>query len=356
MNKKKLFSYLLIALIFPFLNSCKDEEKEATIKLENGVIVLNQGKMNNNNASIMLYNFDNQKTTDIFPLINKRAMGDGGQSIVKYGAKIYIAMSGSSTIEVVNPKTGKSIKSITITDPNNAAGKPRSLTSGNGKIYAVYYSGYAAQIDTTTCSIEKTVKVGSFPDGSTIANNKLYVANTGSGTEKTVSVINLQTFTEEKKIEVNMNPYGTMKSDNEGNVYVQSSGNYNDIPAKFQRIDAVTNTVTDINIPLKGYEIHNDTAYIFYYETNSAWQAVEGSAKITVYDLKNKKVVTENIINPNDITKTPFGIGIDPTTHDIYLSTSDYVNMGTVYCFSKTGTKKFSFTAGINPSKFLFVK
>ena len=354
MNKRKLFSYLLIALSLPYFSSCEDEKDEETIQLNNGVIVLNQGKMNNNNASMSYYNYANSQNTDFFPLVNNRVMGDGGQDILQYGSKIYIAMSGSSTIEVVNPKTGKS-KSISITDPLNAPGKPRSLTCANGKVFAVYYSGYVAQIDTITLKVEKTVKVGTFPDGSVIANNKLYVSNTGAGTENTLSVINLQSFTEEKKIEVNMNPYGFIDADSQGDVYVQSAGDYVSIPAKFQRVEAATGNVTDINIAMNGFCVYNDTAYIFSYE-NENWQAAAGSVKISVYDLKNEVLVNENIITSTDVEKTPMGIAVNPYNNDIYLSTSDYVTMGTVYCFSKTGTKKFSFTAGVNPAKFLFLK
>ncbi len=354
MNKRKIFSYLLIALALPYFSSCEDEKEDVTIQLENGVIVLNQGKMNNNNASMSYYNYNNSQITDFFPLVNNRVMGDGGQDILQYGSKIYIAMSGSSTIEIINPKTGKS-KSIKITDPLNAPGKPRSLTCANGKVYAVYYSGYVAQIDTTTYAIEKTVKVGSFPDVSVIAKNKLYVANTGEGKDKTISVVDLQSFTEDRKITVNVNPYEFIGSDSDGDVYIKTVGNYGDIPAKFQRIEAGTDNVTDINIAMNGFCVYNDTAYIYSYE-NKNWQAAPGTVKISVYDLKNEMLVNENIINSSEVEKTPMGIAVNPYTHDIYLSTSDYVTMGNVYCFSKTGTKKFSFTAGVNPAKFLFVK
>lgn len=360
MTTKRLFGYLLVAIAIPYLTSCTDDNKvtEKT-EISTGMYILNEGKMSNNNATMTYYDFDHgYAVTDIFAQKNERGLGDTGQDIIQYGSKIYVAVSGSSTMEVINTENCVSIKSISLLDANGKSSSPRSLTCANGKVYVVLFSGYVAQIDTTTYITEKTVKVGISPNESVIANNKLYVANTGSyttGYDNTISVINLQSFAEEKKITVNTNPYGNIGADSQGNVYIQSSGNYGNIPGKFQRIEAGTDKVTDIDLSMKGFKVYNDKAYIYDYTNNANWQAATGTVKIAVYDLKNQKLISSNIINSSDIDKTPYGIGVNPVTNDIYVGVTDYTNLGKVYCFSANGVKKNTFNVGVNPRKFLFV-
>lgn len=356
MTSKRFYGYLLTVVTLLFFISCENNDKvEETPTISTGVYVLNAGKSKNNNASITYYDFSTGATTaDLFAQQNSRGLGDTGQEILKYGSKLYISVYYSSLIEVVDPATCKSLKSISLAD----YGKPRSLTCANGKIYVVLYSGSVAEMDTTTLSIGRTISVGANPDKSVIVNNKLYVANTGGMAtvkDSTVSVINLSTFTEETKIVVNLNPSGNIGADSDGDVYVQSNGNYGNILGKFQRIDAKTHVVSDIDLPVRGFIVYGDKAYIYSFDYDAKWKAVAGTNRIAIYDLKNEKLISNNIINSSLVEKTPYGIGVDPATNNIYLGTTDYVNAGTIYCFGSDGTLKYTFTAGINPCRFFFL-
>lgn len=282
-------------------------------------------------------------------------MGDTGEDMIQYGSKIYIAVYQSSLIEVVDAQTMVSIKSIPLVDAQSVANKPRTLTCANGKVYIVLYSGSVAQMDTTTYAIEKTVAVGANPDKSVISNNKLYVANTGGMAtvrDSTVSVIDLSTFTELKRVVVNLNPSGSLDADSQGDVYVVSNGNYGKIPGKFQRIEAGTYKVTDINVGAKGFVVDNDKAYIYNFDYDASWQATNKTIK--VYDLKNEKLITDNLISTT-VAKTPYAIGVDPVTKYVYLGVTDYSTLGTAYCFDANGNKKYTFNTGLNPLKFLFL-
>mgnify|MGYP002250791617 FL=1 len=91
--------------------------------------------------------------------------------------------------------------------------------------------------------------VGYQPEGMVVAGDKLYVANYGCyrvpNYDKTVSVIDLKTFKEIKKINVAINLH-RMKIDADGNIYVTSRGDYYDIHSNTYVIDSKTETVTDI--------------------------------------------------------------------------------------------------------------
>lgn len=361
MTTKSLYGYLFATLGILALNSCEKDDKEPEMPvLKTGVYVLNQGKPKSNDASLSYYDFETSKaTSDIFASRNKRGLGDIGQDIIRYGSKVYIALTGSSVVEVINAKTGVSIKSISMVDAKGNATTPQTLTSANGKVFVVLNSGSVARLDTTSLSVDKTLAVGSNPDKSVIANNKLYVANTGGMAavyDSTVSVINLPDFSQETKIKVNLNPSGGIGADGDGNVYVLSNGNYSNIPGKFQRIEAGTNHVTDINLSMQGFTIAGNYAYYFNFETDyTTWLAKDGSVTVGVYDLKNQKITNANIINSSSVQKTPYGIGINPLNGDVYVGTTDYVNSGKAYCFGSDGTLKYSFTTGVNPYKFLFI-
>ena len=89
------------------------------------------------------------------------------------------------------------------------------MVSEGGKVYISYYNGYVARLDTASLEVEAKVKVGRNPEQLAVSSNKLFVSNSGGmdystevGYDKTVSVVDLSTFTEIKKLDVVLNPHG----------------------------------------------------------------------------------------------------------------------------------------------------
>lgn len=351
MKTKNLFRAMLIIAVLPLvLISCDPETQVSEpVEVSTGLFVLGQGKFGANNANLTYFDYTNGFASNyFFEDKNNRGLGDTGQDMVIYGSKIYIAMYGSNVIEVINSKTGISVDTVKLD-------KPRYMTSGNGKIYVTLYGGKVAQIDTISMNTEKTVNVGPNPDGITIYNNKLYVANTGgmqAVKDSTISVIDIVTFTETKKIKVNLNP-STVKVDSYGDIYVKSNGNYGNIPGKFQRINTATEMVTDIDVAVQGFDIVGDYAYIYNFDYDSSWQAANKSIK--VFDVKNESLLKNSLTGSYVIEKTPYAIAVDPITKNTFLGVTDYKNNGKMYCFDQDGNYKYSFTTGVNPAKLVFV-
>lgn len=321
------------------------------------VVVLNEGLFNMNNSTLALFTPATQKIDyNIFKSVNHRGLGDTANDMKRYGSKIYIVVNVSSQIEIIDTATFKSVKQIGMFNEENIARQPRYIVFHEDKAYVSCFDGYVARIDTTTLEIDGMVKCGRNPDNLAIANNKLYVSNSGGldnpDYDTTVSVIDLATFSEIKKIEVGSNP-GSIASDSEGDIYVITRGDYNDTDYALHKIDSEidekTQTFKDIH-PLN-LIINNDIAYMYSYDFNSQTQWIKS------FDCLRDEIIKENFITDDTILETPFGIEIDNTNGDLYICEAyNFVNWGDVLCFDKDGKLKFRLTEiGLNPNNIILL-
>lgn len=347
---------------FALITSCKkdkQEEHEPIREVTAGVYVLNQGGISHNSSSLTYYDFKEKSIIpDIFASANpnQEALGDVGQDLQIYGSKMYIVVNVSSKIEVVDAKTAKSIKTIPM-GVSPSVKSPRYLAFHQNKAFISATDGTVSVLDTATLAIEKTIKVGRNPEQMAVVGNKLYVANSGGydapNYDNTISVIDLNTLKEIKKITVAIN-LEKMHADQYGDLYVTSRGNYGDVASNLFVIDTQTDAVKkQFDLEIGDFVINGNLAYTYSYSF------VTGKATYIVLNVENETVVSNNFITDGTVTDivTPYGLAIDPLSGDIYVADAkDYSNSGTVYCFDKNGKKKFSFQAGQIPAFFAFYK
>lgn len=355
MKMKKELIYL-ISLTVTLLAGCADidhpgEDDDNTPKEARTLLLLNEGSMGHNNSSLVKYDLSEKELVkDYFLTVNKRGLGDVGNDMLQYGAKIYIVVNKSSTIEVVDATTGLSITQIDMKTAGGEAKEPRRIASYGDKVYVTSFDDTVTRIDTATLAIDGSVTVGQDPEGIAIRDNKIYVANSGglnweNNYDNTVSIIDVITFKEEKKIEIGVNP-GTVQFDSEGDLYVTITGNYDDIQPAFKKITAGSDevvTVPGIDAPGK-FVIVDNKAYIIngsYGEPNS----------VIVYDCLNEKIITDSFISDGTSIEIMNNITVDPFSGDLFIAETDYINPGNLHCFDKNGKLKYSLTAvGLNPS------
>jgi len=317
-----------------------------------GVFILNQGSYGGNDSGISYYDFKTGTTT--FDITNGK-LGDTGQDMMIYGSKLYVSVYGSSVIAVIDLLSLETLKNIDMTDGNQPRG-PRSLTFYNGKIYVSTHDGNVVRIDTTALAVEAVAKVGSNPEGIAAVNGKLYVANTNGldfpNFDNTLSVVDITTFTETKKITVGLNPNGVM-ADAYGDIYLSYKGNYGDIPGGMQKIDTKTDVVTDLSgvSSNQNFTIVDDILYYFDVAYN-----LDGTTNCTYgrYNVKTEQKVPGEIISDGTKINTAYAIGVDPDNKDVYISDTNYFTPDIVYIFSSTGVLKKTFEVGIGAGKFVF--
>ncbi|MDR1810084.1 MAG: hypothetical protein LBR34_06760 [Prevotella sp.] len=250
-----------------------------------GMFILNSGNQGNSNSNLAFYDFESGDVArNVYADQNGEGLGDTGQDLLVYGSKVYVAVSGSGLIRVLD-KSGKKISTIR-SDKEGIPQSPRSLTSLDGKVYVTYFDGYLAKIDTASLTVEAQVQVGRYPEYVRAANNKLYVANSGGldfpNYGKTVSVIDPATFTKIKDIEVALNP-DKLAVDGDGNVFVISNGNYGDVPSALQKINTRTDEMKDLNMTATYMAIHGTKMYIIDSQFDENWNSVN---TFLIYNIK----------------------------------------------------------------------
>ncbi len=378
------YNYFLIFLslsIVVLLNSCRRDiemilsediavDNPEIIKGYKGFYLLNEGNMGSNKASLDFYDFATGiYTKNIYAERNPhvpKEMGDVGNDIGIYNNKLWAVINVSNKLEVMDAQTTQRIGQIEI--PNC-----RFIKFHQGYAYVTSYAGpvvidpnyeqlgFVAKINTVTLEVVDKCFVGFQPDELEISGDKIYVANSGGymgagntkGYERTVSVIDITTFIEEKRIDVAYN-LERIKADSRGNLWVSSRGDYKGLPARLYFLDKEKETITDtIDIAATNYWIDDDLLYV--YSTEFSYITNSWNISYSIVDTISREIISRNIITDGtdkEIEK-PYGIMVHPETKDIFITDAgNYVTPGVLYCFDKEGRKKWSVVTGNIPGHF----
>lgn len=375
---KYFFGAALCALL---LLSCRDEQlvipgEETQVDSVRsdvdylGFYLLNEGNMGSNKATLDFFNFKTgiyQK--NIYAAINPnvpKELGDVGNDLKVYGSKLYAVINASNKVEVMEAATARRISQIDI--PNC-----RYITFHEGYAYITSYAGpveinpdyaqkgYVAKVDTATLREVARCIVGYQPDELEVAGSKLYVANSGGyrgagsteGYERTVSVVDLATFREEKRIDVDYNLH-RIRKDSRGDLWVSSRGDYQANPGRLLVVDAKKEQVTDtFDLAASNFCIVGDSLYALAVQ----WSNVSFTNEIeyAIVNTRTRTLVTRNFITDgtHQQLELPYGILVHPHTREVFVADAgNYVSPGQLYCFDAAGKKKWSITAGDIPAHF----
>ena len=379
MNKEvfRLFIFLLGMLS---VYSCRNDDEEiiqsvvtkvtpsdSVLGPVKGFFLLNEGNMGNNKASLDYFDYaTGEYHKNIFPERNPdvvKELGDVGNDIQIYGSKLYAVINCSHLIEVMDVNTAKEISKITVTNC-------RYIVFKDGYAYVSSYAGpvlidpnarlgEVVKIDTATLQVVGSCTVGYQPEEMVIAGNKLYVANSGGyrvpNYDNTVSVIDLETFKEVKKITVAINLH-RMRIDRNGLIYVTSRGDYYNVHSNTYVINTLNDMVeSTLNFPASELYLCGDSLYSYsteYSKITGKW-----TINYTIYDTKVRRVVSRNFIKDgtDKLIVTPYALAVNPETGEILVGDAgDYVTPGTLYCFTPDGKKKWSVQTGDIPAHIVF--
>ena len=364
---------LLITLVFSAVFSCRKNpivdppEITPVPQQTTGFYLLNEGKMGSNNATLDFYDVETSEyRRNIYPSVNPdvvNKLGDVGNDLKIYGGKMYAVINCSNLVEVMNASDARHRAKINVLNC-------RYVSFHKDKIYVSSYAGdvilndkrlgLVLEFDTVNFRETRRVTVGYQPEEMAIVNGKLYVANSGGYTasdyDRTISVIDLATFKEIYKIDVDINLHH-LKTDAYNCLYVNSRGDNNEQGSKLYVIDTQTDKIKKtIDINASNFCIAGDTVYVYGSDFNSS----TGKTSISYHyvDVKTQSVLPGKFITDGTDAgiERPYGIAVDPVSRDVYLTDAkNYSVRGTLYCFDKLGKLKWSVTAGFIPAHLAFL-
>jgi YVTN family beta-propeller protein len=357
----RILSKLLFMLIILLITACDDMTDKTVpvgeVPYEEGngrLYILSEGLYSGNNSYLAYYDFETKSIAlDWFGVINQRKLGDTANDLGVYGSKLYIVMNTAGIIEVVDKESGRSVGQIPVKNENGRSREPRYIAFHKGFAYVCSFDNTVAEIDTASLKLTRLTTAGRNPDGITVANNKIYVSNSGGlsnpAYDSTVSVIDPVSFSEIKKITVGHNPY-TLKANSKGQLFVVTRGNYGAQGYRLHRIDTTTDRyekeVEGLH-PLN-FTLRNDTLWMYSYNFTT------GSNDFQQYDSRNDQLITNNFITDNTPIRIPYGISAHPRNGDIFVVDTPFgfSTRGDVLCFTNDGKLKYRLkSVGVNPNK-----
>ena len=338
-----------------------------------GMYVLNEGNMGSNKCTLDFLDLSGETAHYLRNIYAERnpnevkELGDVGNDAQIYGSKLWLVINCSNKVEVLGAKDA--VKQGKIDVPNC-----RSVAFHKGYAYVSSYVGpvnvsqdaplgQVYKIDTLTLRTVAQVTVGYQPEELAVIGDKLYVANSGGymvpDYDHTVSVIDLNTFTEERKIDVAPNLH-RCRADRYGQLWVSSRGDYygepshlcwlqKDASGQLQRMGRIDVVVSDMCIV-------GDSLYYmgmqFNYETMKN-ERMLGIINVATHEVVNRQLTTakeaEAIIQP-------YGIIVNPNERDFYLmDAKNYVSSGDLLHFHQDGTFDYKVRTGDIPAHAVFL-
>ena len=331
-SRKILIAFLIFNFAF-LISSCRTDEviyptigTHVTDDMQKGgLYILCEGNMGSNKARL---DYMNLETGDYYSNWygsqnpkQLKELGDVGNDVQVYGHRLYAVINCSHKVEVMDLKA-RHIGQVDI--PNC-----RYLAFKGDKMYVSAYVGSVAdadmlgsvfEVDTASLEIKREVKVGHQPDELCVLDDRLYVVNSGgyltNRYDSTVSVIDLNSFTEIKKIPVGLNPT-RLRKDDYNHLWVCCQGNYNNIAPKL-------------------VVLHNDEP-VYSLDTQCTNISISGetvglltSGALVTYDAKDFSYLgTVSLTN----YEHPYGLLL--TENRIYITDAkNYVSSGVLHCYS----------------------
>ena len=336
-----------------------------------GMYVLNEGNMGSNKCTLDYLDFSTGiYTRNIYGFSNPNVvmeLGDVGNDIQIYGSQLWMVINCSNKVEVCRATDATRIGQVDI--PNC-----RYVTFDEGYAYVSSYvgpveidpnarKGRVYKVDTLTLTVVDTVTVGYQPEEMAIVDGKLYVANSGGyrvpNYDHTVSVIDLETFKEERTIDVAINLH-RCRTDQYGNLWVTSRGDlYDEHPHLFCLSDngnGQMEVIEDFEVSISDLCIVGDSLY--FIGSSFSYITMENELSMGILDIRTHEIVTGTVFDSPKIEdiKTPYGIIVNPIDRDFYLmDATDYVTPGKLLHFKADGTFDFEVRTGDIPGHAAFL-
>ena len=307
-----------------------------------GVFIINEGNYMQGNAELGFLDLGlNQKFDNVFFQANKRKLGDVFQSINIISGNAYLVINNSSKIEIINPKTFKSIGAII------GLHSPRYIikTNTNKAYVSDIYDNNIFVVDLSSNQILKKIPLWGWVEEMMSINGKTYATNLRGSF---INIIDENTDQIIDSIETPFAPKNILK-DSSDHLWVLCG----DANAKNKRHFIVKINLETKQI-IKQFEIKTPQTNANKLRINAA-----GNTLFWIDEGVFKMSINDSILPPNPIINKQqrifYGLAIDPKYHEIMVSDAkDFNSNSDVYRYDFNGQLLGKFTGGKITSDFYF--
>ena len=341
----------MFALAITVLASCKKDKVDDIFvsgNYENGYFVTNEGNFGTGNGSVSFVDEFGAVENDVFAYNNSFLLGDVVQSMTIINDNAYIVVNNSNKIEINSVDSMNYIGTIDV-------GFPRYIKQvTNDKAYITSWGTGSDRevkvLDLNTNTIVNTILCGLGPDAIEVSNGYAYVCNIGGyGVDNTISIIDVSSDIVIATLELSDKP-NSVEVDVDGNVWVLTKGtteydvNWNTVavsPGSLYKIS--NNDIVEIfTFPLGDFPsnlVINNLGNILYY-------SCVGS--VFSFDITSKELPTTALIN-----RSFYGLGCNNGYIYGAVSTS-FEELGWSYKYSTSGAVIDSVEVGVGPNGYCF--
>ncbi|MDE6228292.1 MAG: YncE family protein [Muribaculaceae bacterium] len=328
---------------------------------QKGVYVLNEGNMGANKTTLDFLDTKSDKFfDDIYARTNPEqilGLGDAGNDLQIFNQCLYAVINGSNKVEIMSAATARSIGRVDVASPRAIAFDKRGQAYVSSFVGPVETQprGSVVRFDVSTLEVTGRVTVGVGPEEMVVIGDSLYVANSynydTNTYDNTITIVDLISFTVVDSIAVAPNLHH-LRLDSDGNLWVNSRGNYADIAPALYRLSPKREgwDVLKTNAECSNFAISGNKIYMYSQTWDADWNA---SYSYSTLDTKTLAVGPCFIVDPQAI-ETPYAIGVSPAG-DIYITDArNYVSSGTLRRYNADGTLKQQYTTGDLPGHLAF--
>ena len=322
------------------------------------VFVINEGSFGQANASVtVFYPETGDRTSDVFSTVNDRLLGDVANDAQWINGQLYIVVNNSHKIEIIDPNTYQSIRTIFI-DSDSHGGSPRKILQvGADKAYVTnLFGNNVSVIDLDSGTEVGTIDVGPGPEGIVRSGDYAFVALSGMGQGNEVAVIDIASDELVTRMQVGDNPVHLAKAP-DGLIWSVATGNYG-FDESF-RYDPELETFGEIVIinPVTleisdRFDTGGHPGKLVFLDEKQALLQLDGVKLIDVDNLAvNNGHFLERSLHSFDITRNPYHA--EPA---LYVTVApDFASSGRVVRYDISGEAIDSFQAGIGPGAIAFL-
>lgn len=297
---------------------------------------------------------------DFFTRVNPALrLGDTGNDMAVKGDTLFIAMSTSRTVEVIQLSTGQWLGRVRFT---GARQEPRciALVSDSVAFATNLNDDTITEFHPTTLQVRAVIPVGPAPEGIVAVGRYVVVANSGYGDFRakepkagTISVVDAATRKEIRTLAGVPNVIGLAASPDKRRFYAA----YKHLPSLKDSLGGIVEYSVESDAQsfteLRRWRLKSPSSLSFSPSGDSLMVLSDGTVQMLALREANPqpRVLVSNV-EQNAIW---YGLGVHPASGELWVANArNYVVAGEVLCYTPDGKLIRRFDVGLNPNSLVF--